>query len=308
LKTGELLAREGYVRQADIDMALSIQESRRNSLSLKKSRLFGMILCDLNLVTPVDNYWVLHKYHKIQSVQSALIADRSVSKEEISAAEKMSKEQQIPFISLLLKQKKVSLNRMQQLLFDLFHVPFRSISDFIFKEKDRSQLLTVMDGKTALENKILPLVVKSNTLLFGITDPDNILVIKKLSDKFPQYRFKILFIPYSGFSWFYDIIYQTRAPIHAPVNRPLDLSSLLNFKTEIQDPEQETAAVQELYEQYELLRMQAGNPPRTPLENEFLSFVIHSHQQISQAHPCQSIEFSLKKKDGRVNLLAFPKN
>ena len=55
LKTGELLVKEGLICPDDIDMALSIQEKRQDSPGLKKNRFFGIILCDLNLVTPVDN-------------------------------------------------------------------------------------------------------------------------------------------------------------------------------------------------------------------------------------------------------------
>ena len=65
LKTGELLVKEGLIQLSDIDMALSIQEEKNNPLSMNKPRLLGIILCNLNLITPKDNYYVLHKYNKI---------------------------------------------------------------------------------------------------------------------------------------------------------------------------------------------------------------------------------------------------
>jgi len=37
-KTGELLVREGFISPSDVEMALSIQENRRKSLSLKPHR------------------------------------------------------------------------------------------------------------------------------------------------------------------------------------------------------------------------------------------------------------------------------
>ncbi len=86
-------------------------------------------------------------------------------------------------------------------VFDLFHIPFRSISDFIFNMKRPNRLVHVLDNtQTQLEHRSIPLVLKDNTILFGLTDPEHIVFIRELNDRFPQYRFKTLFIPFSGFS------------------------------------------------------------------------------------------------------------
>lgn len=99
LTTGELLVKEGLIRLDDIHLALSIQEKRQESLSLKKSRLLGMILCDLNLITPVDNYYVLHKYNKLMSMQSAMVTKKMLSREVVLRAQNESQQQDIPFIT-----------------------------------------------------------------------------------------------------------------------------------------------------------------------------------------------------------------
>lgn len=307
LKIGELLVREGLIRVEDVDMALSIQEKRQTSLSLKKQRLFGMILCDLNLITPMDNYYVLHKYNKLTSIQSALISEKMFSCEMVSSIENQSKEQDIPFISSLLQKELVSTSGMQSLLFDLFHIPFRSINDFVFNEKDREKLASLMDEQTSLENRVVPLVLKNNTILFGITDPDNILFIRRLNEKFPQYRFKSLFIPFSGFLGFYKIIYGDNEAHSAPREKPLDLSFLLSYKTSIKDPVKEEESIRTLYDRYELLRHLIGNPKRENLINKFNAFILQIHKRITQDYKSHSIEFSLKKENKSVKVIAFPK-
>jgi hypothetical protein len=307
LKTGELFVKEGLIRFDDIDMALSIQAKRQNSLSLKKKRLFGMILCDLNLITPMDNYYVLHKYHKLESIQSALVSRNMLSMDRVLKAEDASQSLHIPFISQLLKNKLVSISGMQSLLFDLFHIPFRSISDFIFNEKDRKKLVQVLDTPDSLEHRILPLVLKNDTVLFGITDPENLLFLRQLNTRFPQYRFKALFIPFSGFSWFFKIIYNSSPDTPPPKETPLELSLLLNFKTTITDPEQETVSIQTLYERYELLRHLIGNPERDNRHKDFNAFIVLTHKQITQEYKSRCIEFYFKTKDTDVNVMAFPK-
>ncbi len=315
LKTGELLVKEGLIRLDDIDTVLSIQEKRQDSLSLNKRRLFGMVLCDLNLITPLDNYTVLHKYNKLTTIQSSLVSKNILGPERISALEAESKQTGIPLISLVLKNKTLSFSRMQRLLFDLFHIPLRSVSDFVFNENDKRELIAVLDRDTAMKNRMIPLVLKQNTLLFGITDPENLLFVRQLNEGFPQYRFKTLFIPFSEFSWFYKLIYTGGKDPVVTREKPLDLSLLLSHKTTLNNPEEETDLIQDLYRRYELLRHLIGNEKRDNLGREFKEFIVQAHQQITREYGCRTIEFSLKKENREkhnrnrtVTVTAFPRN
>lgn len=309
LKTGELLVQEGLVRHEDIDMALSMQKKRLASPALKKSRLLGMILCDLNLITPFDIYHTLHKHNKLITLESALVSSHLLSKESAGAVLNEAKQKNLPFISHLIKSGLVSFSQMQKLLFGLFHIPFRSISDFIFNEKDRAQLTRVLDQRQSAEQGIIPLVAKDNTILFGITDPDNLLVIRQLNEQFPQYRFKALFIPYSGFEWFSKIIYgqaeMGKTAKEKSVDE-IDLSLLLNFKTLIKDPGKEKKAVWILYERYEMLRRLIGKPQRGNFQDEFNVFIQKNHTQICREYQVGDIEYSLEKQGGNVSVIALP--
>lgn len=306
LKTGEILIKEGLVRPEDIDMALSIQKQQQDTPGMKKSRLLGMILCDLNLITPLDTYYVLHKYNKLITFESALVEKGLFSQETVMNEMEESKKQDIPFISHLLKSGQISTSRMQKILFELYHIPFRSIADFIFNEKDRAQLIQVLDRQRSAEQRIIPLVAKENTLLFGITEPDNILVIRQLNEQFPQYRFKALFIPFSGFAWFSKIIYKGTEDKTDPPDKPVDLSLLLNFKSVIKDPEVEKNSVWILYERYELLRRLIGKSRRGNFQDEFNLFIQKTHHQICKEYQVDQIEYALKKDGGKVSVVAFP--
>ncbi len=304
LKTGEIMVKEGMIRLDDIDTVLSIQKKRQNSVSLEKKRLFGMVLCDLNLITPLDNYCILHKHKKLISVQSTLVLKKMHSRDSVERILKESRDQGVPFISSLLNKKLVSAAGMQTLLFDLFHIPFRSISDFIFNDNDRDVLVKVLDKSTSMEKKILPLMVKNNTLLFGITDPENILFIHQLNDRFPQYRFKAMFIPFSGFGWFYRIIYEGIPALSD--KKPPDMSLLLSFKISIREPEKENEAILSLYQRYEQLRVLTKNPRRQNLQNEFIEFINFQHKHLMTEYQSHSIAFSLKKDNAGVKVVAFP--
>jgi hypothetical protein len=238
------------------------------------------------------------------SIESALVSKKMLSPDLVQKILQESRLQGIPFISSLITKKCVSPTAMQTLLFDLFHIPFRSISDFMFNDRDRDALVKVLDKAASLEKRSLPLVIKNNTLLFGITDPENILFLQKLNDQFPQYRFKAMFIPFSGFAWFHRIIYDGLGALSA--KKPPDLSLLLNFSVSIREPEKETEAVLSLYRRYEQLRILTGNPRRRPFENEFIEFITFYHTTLTAKYQSRSIEFSLQRDETGVKVAALP--
>jgi hypothetical protein len=311
LKSGELFVKEGLIRLGDIDMALSIQKEKKKSLNLNRPKLIGIILCNLNLITATDNYYVLHKYNKLMSIQTALIENSILSKDVVSKIDRESRQQNSPFISSLLEKGLISTTKLQQLLFNLFHIPFRPVSDFIFNQKDKNQLVQILDRQNSQKNSAVPLVLKDNTILFGITDPENILFIRELNDRFPQYRFKTLFIPFSDYLSMYQTVYDS--PVNSTVDsallpneKTLDLSLLLSFKTSIENPEMENRSIKTLYQRYELLRQLSGNSKRRDHLHEFNDFIIQSHKTITQEYKNRSIEFSLKKEGNRVKIVALP--
>jgi len=154
---------------------------------------------------------------------------------------------------------------------------------------------------------VIPLVLKENTILFGITDTDNILFIRSLNEKYPQYRFKVMFIPFSGFSWFHNIIYGGHDNNENHCGKiPVDLSLLLNFRTIIKNPELEPDSVKTLYSSYEQLRQLAGNPKRPDYLDRFKEFIKFNHEVLAQKYQTRNIEFSLEKHGNKVRLMAFP--
>lgn len=311
-KTGELLIKEGLVRDDDIQTALAIQEKRKASVSLNKTRLLGMILCDLNLITPLDNYVILSKHNKLITLSSSLVEKGVVSLEQMQGFEAQSLREDLPLISMLLKANAVSMQSLQQILFDLFHIPLRSISDFIFRDEDRSPLTRIIDRQVSKENGIIPLVLKDNTVLFGVTAPENLLLIHQLNQQFPQYRFKTLFITFSGFAWFHEIIYnggakKKAAESPAEKEKQPDVSLILAYKTLISDPRAEWSAVQTLYNQYETIRTRLGNSEILDRQSEFSSFIQHAHRRVSKRSRTRHIEFSFKKQGKGVIIVATPK-
>jgi hypothetical protein len=306
-RTGELLADEGLVHPGDIEPALAIQEKNRTSLTRNKHRLFGMILCDLNLITPTDTYCVLKKHGKLKTIPDYLIQNQLLTRPEVEKALTRSVEANIPFMSLLLEEKILSKTRVRQIAFDLFHLPFRSISDIVFDADTRPGLSLIIKKDLARQHQVIPLALKENSLVCGITDPDNLIFIRDLNDQFPQYRFKPLFIPFSGFTWFYKMLYEEAWDSEKAMEKPVDLSLLLKFCVTITEPARERSAIDSLYKRYELVRSLIGCPGKGDRAGMFQAFIGEHHKNITQKYHCRSIEFSLKNDPKRLRIMAFPK-
>ena len=298
---------EGLVHRDDINRVLAIQKKNKASLSRNKSRLFGMILCDLNLITPIDNYCVLKNHGKLLSIQAFLIQKKIASPSAIEKIQAKSIELDIPFMSLLLEEGILPKTKLQQIVFDLFHIPFRSISDIVFDEKTKASLSFIIKPKQAQEHKIIPLALKENTLLCGITDPDNLVFIKALNQEFPQYRFKTLFIPFSGFTWFYKVLYEEAWASEKALKEPVDLSLLLKFFVTISDPAEEKNIILSLYKRYELVRGLILLPAQGDRAGMFQAFIEEKYEKIRQEYQCSAIEFSLKNEKNQLRIIAFPR-
>jgi len=306
-KTGEVLVDEGLVHKADIEQVLAIQEKSRASLGRNKSRLFGMILCDLNLITPTDNYCVLAKHGKLITIQDFLIQKKLVSQAVVEKTQARSIELNIPFMSLLLEDRIITKTMLQQIVFDLFYIPFRSISDIVFEKNIRTKLSFIIKKTRAREHKVIPLILKGNTLLCGIADPQNLIFIRELNNQFPQYRFKTVFIPFSGFTWFYKMLYEEDWVSGNTAKKSVDLSLLLKFCVTITEPARERSTILSLYKRYELVRSLIGCPEKGDRAGMFQAFLREHHGKIIREYNCKSIEFSLKNDQKQLRIMALPK-
>lgn len=309
------MIQEGLVSPGDVVRALDIQKKNKSKGFKGRSHLLGMILCELNLITPLNNFYILKKHHKLMSVIDRLCEKEMVSRSRLEKIKAEAERKAIPFISFLLEKQIIPKARLQQVLFDLFGIPFRPISDILFDQTCRNDLTAVIDKDLARKLSIIPLHLSGNLLTLGLTDPNNLLFVRKLDLKFPQYRFLPVFMPFSGFKQFYSILYPKAPASFTPqsfMQHPTTEKIAGNSAESetIGNPKLDKHAIARLFKQYETLRL--GHEPRNNHETYnyrldlFADFIRDSYYEITTQSGCKTIQFYVRQQEGRAMVIAKP--
>ena len=309
------MIQEGLVSPGDVARALDIQKKNKSSEFKGSSHLLGMILCELNLITPLNNFYLLKKHHKLMSVMDRVCEKEMVSRSRLEKVKAEAECKAIPFISFLLEKQIIPKSRLQQVLFDLFGIPLRPVSDIVFDPTCRNNLTAVIDRYLARKLSIIPLHLSGNLLTLGLTEPENLLFVRKLDLKFLQYRFLPVFIPFSGFKQFYSILYPKVPANFTPkifMQHPPTKKSAPNGagSETISNSKLDKHAIARLFRQYETLRL--GHEPRNNHETYnyrqdlFADFIRDSYYEIIAQSGCKTIQFYVTQQEGRAMVIAKP--
>jgi len=298
-KTGDILMAGGLIGPGDVENVLAIQE--KNRLAGNRNRLFGMVLCDLNLITPMDNYCALASTKKLLSLKDYLVKEGVVSPSGVGQLAARAGAEGVPFISFLLDQKAVGKSRLQQILFDLFYLPFRSVSDIVFDKQSQDQLTQVIGPLAAEKHLCIPLQLNGSALMVGLCDPSNLMFLRDLDATFPQYRFTPVFIPFSGFTWFFRLLYGKN---WEGEKKSVDPRVLMKSSMVIQDPVADKEKIFAFFDRYEQVSGQA--PAGTGRQSYFFEFIRLHHDRMAARTQCRRVRFSLKAQGKDLKIIATP--
>ncbi|MFO7749554.1 MAG: hypothetical protein R6V54_05625 [Desulfobacteraceae bacterium] len=304
LKTGDLFFRHGLITSGDIDTILAIQ---KNNASMGSAhRYFGVLACHLNLITPIDNYHLLNRHNKIFGLEHFFSSSSMVSKKKAARAMDKSRASGIPLITTALEFKLVSRDDLKKILFNLYHIPYRSVYSHQFDKNSSGELQRIIPEHRAQAGGIIPLVMKEEVLLVGITAPGNLDEVKQLSHEFPHHRFKTVFISFFDFTALLPKLYTRESSAVEPEGTAPDIDPLPDFKCRIRNPKTQADRVASLYQQYQRLEKQVNNRQETGQFDSFKEFIIEKHREITGQYHAMAIEFSFKTDNSRVLISASP--
>lgn len=330
LRTGRILVEAGLVTSKDIKHALAIQEKRKKSFftgseSKGSGRLLGSILCDLNLITPVDLYYVLHEHNKIYTMDKLLADNEKITCGEADLLMEEQKRGVYSFFDLIVKYNILNVNNLQQKIFELYRIPYRHVNRFTYDKNDKEKLVLLLNKDVVCNKRAIPMIRKKNSFIMGITDPETLIFIYHLNFKLPNYRIIPVFIPMQHFKSLYWKLYDISFPdFYSPLNVQKDVKAgksiilpvshsvkngpvlFFKYKIVISNPERERHLIHDLYLKYELLRQLTGKDERLNQFSSFMVFIGENFKLLTSRRGCSKLEITLTNDIDGVNLFAKP--
>jgi type IV pilus assembly protein PilB len=213
LKTGILLVNEGYIRQADVETALEIQQRETiQTAFLDKAhpRTIGEILCDLSLITPVDLSTVLKKYNKYLKLEQILIKQGSIDEKALTAA-LQTRESRTETIGKILLQKGIITETQLYEAYSLQHnLPYKPYDRFSLPPEDRAILSGIIGKNLARRFGVLPVALDQKRLGVVIFDPLNLRVIEAIRVKQTDLRIECSLVTAGTFNRLFNLLYEKR--------------------------------------------------------------------------------------------------
>ncbi len=330
MKTGKILVEAGLVTSKDIKHALAIQEKRKKSFftgsySNEPVRLLGTILCDMNLITPVDLYSILHENNKIYTMEKLLVDNEKIPRGKTDLLMEEQKRGVYSFFDLIEKYNILSVNRLQQRVFELYRIPYRHVNRFAYDKNDKEKLVSLLNKDVAYNKRAIPMIRKKNSFIMGITAPETLVFIYNLNFKLPNYRIIPVFIPMQHFKSLYRKLYNISFPdfcasLNAQSDAKADKSIIMpvsqteknapvlffKYKTMISNPEKEKHLILDLYSKYELLRQLTGKDARLNQFSSFMVFIGENFKLLTNCRSYSKLEITLSGDSDGVHLIAKP--
>jgi type II secretory ATPase GspE/PulE/Tfp pilus assembly ATPase PilB-like protein len=200
-RLGELAVHLGLLGERDLEKALKVQ---------KGIRFLGEILCEMELIHPVDLYYVLNKYRKQFKLGEILLKQGHIDRASLDRALKDQQKGTDSLGEILLRQKKITSEQLQQALSQQSNLPFSRLEGFVYSEQDKKTLSTIISGKYAERNLMIPVSLDRRHLTLAVVRPENIQNARDLKGLYNYERISCQLITEEKFNELFDVLYGKR--------------------------------------------------------------------------------------------------
>jgi hypothetical protein len=327
-RTGVLLVNEGLVRQADVEIALEIQEREAIQTALHTKthpRTIGEILCDLNLITPLDLSAVLKKYSKHLKLEEILIKKGDVDEEALTATLEAVESRTEPIGKILLQKGIITETQLYEAYSLQYNLPFKPFDQFPLPLEDRAMLSSIIGKDFARRFGVLPVDLDRKHLSVVISDPENLKVVEAFRAKQTDLRIECTFVTAGTFNRLFKLLY-AKEPLETrpePVKSEIPLQRTTQVKSKhrsdalssdeasiytevLSNPETQREAVVRLHTAYERLATSKGLRTGASDPQLFGKFIQHHFHRICRRYRCRHVSFSILDRQPHITITAMP--
>jgi|GEM_PF-302131 type IV pilus assembly protein PilB len=207
-KTGELLIGEGLVRREDVGTALNIQVQEAQA-EKRTGRTIGGILCDLDLVSPIDLSRVLRKYQKQLRLGEIMLREGVIDSGQLEEALYDQQLHMEPLGHILIRKNRIRMDQLYSALSVQYNIPFRRLDGFAVNAATTGDLTRIIGKDDAEENLVLPISLEGVKLTLGVYAPEKMMNIHKLRAVYPYLRMDCVLIRPDKFHTLFAQLYGT---------------------------------------------------------------------------------------------------
>lgn len=286
------------IQENDLEAALKLKSYQKSTCE---------ILYERNLITLSELNHAFRKFSRDLKLgqilfQQGLITDTDL---ENALAAQAAGNQSLG--KVLLEKRYVAIEQLYFALSIQYNTPFQKLDGYVYYEKQKVELRSIVGQRYAYENLILPLFQSDNNLTLGVSNPANIWSMHGLQSLFPELQMTCVLITDEKFEQLYALLYGEALPGRIGHQPPSSQNSGSDAVIMINAPMEQQAIIKTLYHAYKIRMQSFGYDSGAPEEEGwFVEFIVDSYQRICEKYGCTSIQYRCDVTGARTEIFASP--
>jgi hypothetical protein len=293
----KLLISRSFVSEKELEQALKLKAYRKTVCE---------ILYDRNLVTLSELNHVFRRFSRELKLGEILLWQGLISEGQLKEVLKEQSERKQSLGRILLQKQYIAIEQLYFSLSIQYNTPFQRLDGYLYYEKQKAALKSIVGHRYALENRIIPLFQNGNNLTLAVSNPSDIWSMNGLKSTFPELQMSCVLITDEKFNQLYSILYGEMMAISVPIKSSQSSGGVSDPLLPLKDPRGQRDLMKRLFEDYGYYREIVGGKPFEDDESWFYSFLEEGHRQICDTYGCPEVIFRFEIVNGRVEIQASP--
>lgn len=198
LNIGELAVKLQMVKEIDLVRALSFKNYQRT---------IGEILCENSFIRPEDLTHALEKYNKRLEIGEILIRQGMIDRKQFQAVVRKQSHSRDRIGRFLVKRGLISNHQLYHALSTQYNIPYNDLESFLYNQMQKNVLIKFVSEKYSRRNVLIPLTLRGDELMVGITYPEGLNAVEELKRIYLNLKMSVVFIDEEKFQLLFTYLY-----------------------------------------------------------------------------------------------------
>ncbi|MBP8828894.1 MAG: hypothetical protein KBG98_04485 [Desulfobacter sp.] len=293
----KLAVKHRLIQEGDLESVLKLKHYKKSTCE---------ILYEQNRVTLSELNLAFRRFSRDLKLGQILLQQALIHEADLEKALALQSAAHKALGKILLENKWVALDQLYFALSIQYNTPFQKLDGYIYYEKQKIELRSIIGQRYACEHQILPLFWNGDNLTLAVSNPARIWSMQDLKSRHPSIQMTCVLITDEKFEQLYALLYGEVLP--RPVQR--FLSGQQNSEgavVVIDNLKEQHAQIKLLYQAYKAQMQMAGGDKAVPREEIwFIEFIEENFNTICNTYGCSGVQFRCTNKERNPELFASP--